>query len=609
MPLPIENREPASSIRTKINSSFTEIASNTSSVTTLQSQVASLNSKLISREFETVAELLEDTAPSISYSVGDYFRVLSGNFIYQVAASGASDHHVTTAGGVKLYVQAGDAGYNVKAFGAVGDWNGTQSVTGTGTNDTAAIQAAVNCAVANGSALYFPKGRYRTTAAIVIDRTINIEDPINGGMFGIALEGASAASCQIVADHNGKCIDFRGGLSAGWHTYFNMSGVGLLKGNYGRNSGSVGLSLSDAAFFSISRFDIYGFEYGVDGEDCLSGSFEDGTIRGNNYGWRFQKGTRSYPNNISFRGVMTLNNQIWGGSIYRPSVFSYIGGSIESNGYTGILADPNSWGLYVESAGTEGSVGINMQGVYIENNNGIADVSILQTVNNVIHNFNGCSFLRFLDTRYVTQNILFNSLNESRISLSGCGFKEIAPYVSSFSRLFVAAGEAKVIDGGGNIFLDTSGGNIPIQRSIFAPIGVNHQLPFSALPDVVKYRNGIHYCADGTGAALPALAVSDGVRWWQIPLGQFAGRVASAGTSLRLPRGWSCTRTGTGVYVITHNLSLGANTYAVTATPSGAPGQGYCSGMALSGNTFEISFANTSGALANMDFNFTMTII
>ena len=47
----------------------------------------------------------------------------------------------------------------------------------------------------------------------------------------------------------------------------------------------------------------------------------------------------------------------------------------------------------------------------------------------------------------------------------------------------------------------------------------------------------------------------------------------------------------------------------VTATPSGTPGRGYCSGMVLSGNSFEIYFANTAGAAADMDFNFALTVI
>ncbi len=498
---------------------------------------------------------------------------------------------------------------SVKDFGAVGDWNGTQSVPGTGTDDTAAIQAAIDYCLQNGAELFFPPGRYRTTAPLVIDRTFNTEDPINGGMYGISLRGGGAASCQIASDHNGVCIDFRGGLGAGWHTYFYIDGLGVLKADYGKNVGSIGFKIDQAAYMQIQRFDTYGFEYGIYGIDVLSSAFMDGTIRGNQYGFRFEKGTRSHPNNISFRGVQTLNNNTYGGALYRPSVFSYIGGSIESNGYTGVLADPNSWGLYVESAGTEGSVGINMQGVYIENNNGKADVWILQTVNNVIHNFNGCSFLRFLDTRYVTNCILFNSTNDSRLSINGCGFKDYAPYVSDASRLWIGAGDAQVFDGGGNLFYDTTGGFVGLARAVFAPIASNHQLPFASLPSVSEFRNGIIYCPDGGGGpSRPALAVSDGTRWWQIVLGQFAGTVASAGIAQTLPKNWTVSQIATGRYRVTHNINITATSYAVVATAQGTS-TGYCSGVTLGMNSFDVYFVNTSGAPTDMDFGFTLTLI
>jgi hypothetical protein len=498
---------------------------------------------------------------------------------------------------------------SVKDFGAVGDWDGTQSTPGTGTDDTAAIQAAIDYCIANGATLFFPQGRYRTTAPLVIDKTPYTNDPINGDMSGIAIQGASARSAQIVADHDGVCLDYQGALSAGIHSYFNISGVGLLKANYNRAAGSIGLKLNLCAYFSINRFDMYGFEYGIYGIDCLSGSFEDGTIRGNGHGFYFIKGVSSWPNNISFRGVMTLNNIITGGTLFRPSVFSYIGGSIESNGYTGILADPNSWGLYVESAGTEGSVGVNMQGVYFENNNGISDILIQQNINNVIHNFSGCSFLRFQNTRYVTSCIRLNSVNDTRLSINGCGFKDYSPYVADPSRPWIATGDAQVFDGGGNLFFDPSGGFTGLARAVFAPIASNHQLPFASLPSVSEFRNGIQYCADGSGSGNPSLAVSDGTKWWQIVLGQFSGNVSSAGAAQALPRGWTCARTGVGVYVVTHNLGLAANSYSVVATPRGTPGTGYCSGWALSGNTFEIYFSNPAGAATDMAFSFNMSII
>ena len=512
------------------------------------------------------------------------------------------------------YSMIDGAPVNVRDFGAVGDWNGTQSSPGTGTDDTIAIQAAIDHAIAIGSGLFFPPGRYRTTAPLVIDRSSNTEDPTDGAMYGIALLGADPASCQIASDHNGVCIDFIGGAGAGWHTYFTLSGLGLLKANYGRNAGSIGLQMDQSAYFDINNFDFSFFEYGIYGTDCLSGSFSTGTIRLNNYGFKFLKGTRSHPNNISFRGVLTLNNQIYGGSLIKPSEFNYIGGSIESNGYTGILADPNSWGLYVEQPGAEGSVGINMTGTYIENNNGKADVWIVATgstgATTSMNTFTGCSFLRFSNLRYVTNNILLDGANPSKVSISGCGFKDYSTYVSDATRLWVATGNAQVYDGGGNIFSDTAGGFVGMSKSVFAPIAAHHQLPFASLPTASLFPNGVQYCADGGGGtSRAAIAVSDGTKWWQIVLGQFGGSVQSGGIANTLPRGFTVSKTGTGIYVVVHNLAIPGTQYSVVATPTGASGQGYCSGMVKSSNSFEIYFANTAGAAADMAFDFTLSVI
>lgn len=74
--------------------------------------------------FKSVQELLEDDNVVIGYSgegaqyaveVGDI--ITAGGFRYQVAASVATDAHVTTAGGVKLYALSTD----VRAFGVTGD--------------------------------------------------------------------------------------------------------------------------------------------------------------------------------------------------------------------------------------------------------------------------------------------------------------------------------------------------------------------------------------------------------------------------------------------------------------------------------------------------------
>lgn len=72
-------------------------------------------------KFDTVADLLADTilsnAPASGrVSVAPGKIVEAGGFRYHVAASSATDHHIETAGGVKLYVLPGDHGYNVAAF-------------------------------------------------------------------------------------------------------------------------------------------------------------------------------------------------------------------------------------------------------------------------------------------------------------------------------------------------------------------------------------------------------------------------------------------------------------------------------------------------------------
>lgn len=106
-------------------------------------------SRMKADQFDTVAALLAETEGYARFAVSDIIE--AGGFRYEVAATGASDHHVTTAGGVKLYVLVGESGFNVRAFGAVGDGV---------VDDTAAIQAAIGAANSAGLSLYFPDGTY-----------------------------------------------------------------------------------------------------------------------------------------------------------------------------------------------------------------------------------------------------------------------------------------------------------------------------------------------------------------------------------------------------------------------------------------------------------------
>ena len=116
---------------------------------------AELFSPAITKEYDTVASLLASIDDGTILSTNDYVRVVDGNYVYQVVASGGD---VTNAGGVQFDVLVGENGYNVKAFGVAGDGV---------TDDTLAIQAAIDkCEVDTGGTVYFPASHYIITAPL-----------------------------------------------------------------------------------------------------------------------------------------------------------------------------------------------------------------------------------------------------------------------------------------------------------------------------------------------------------------------------------------------------------------------------------------------------------
>lgn len=115
----IQNGEVGSSVRAKLNENFVDVSA-------LKAEAA--------LSFDTVAALLADS--TLTYTTAPAGTIVEAEgFRYAVAASAATDHHVATAGGVKLYVQAAD-GAMPQQFGARADNNGA---IGNGTDDTAAI--------------------------------------------------------------------------------------------------------------------------------------------------------------------------------------------------------------------------------------------------------------------------------------------------------------------------------------------------------------------------------------------------------------------------------------------------------------------------------------
>lgn len=124
-------------------------------------------------DFNTVTLLLADTVRTYSNTTaGDYIRTRSEGFAYKVATSGATDHHVTTGGGLKLYVLPNEKmSLNVAAFNP------------DGTNDHATIIVAAEALDAlGGGILDIPEGLYDIgTGGVLLSGLTNVHVRGAGG--------------------------------------------------------------------------------------------------------------------------------------------------------------------------------------------------------------------------------------------------------------------------------------------------------------------------------------------------------------------------------------------------------------------------------------------
>ncbi len=223
---------------------------NGTSLATVRSRLntAIIDAELGRGSITTVAGLIADTSMGYTTAAARYVttgqRLTIAGFDYEVAASGASDHHVTTAGGVKLYVLPGANGkYPLLAFGAPTD----------GTSDCTAF--FIKAAGTGGRTITVPAGTFlcegNSNAGIATADTFNL--PSNTTIEGIpgatiirpfdktargafSLEGGDSGSGpddDLIENVTLRGLTFRGWVNEDGHfeqaSNVNFSGVnGLL---------------------------------------------------------------------------------------------------------------------------------------------------------------------------------------------------------------------------------------------------------------------------------------------------------------------------------------------------------------------------------------------
>lgn len=158
-----------------------------------QSYAAMLSADRI--KYPTVPALLADDTMSYDagedlVEVGDGDIIEAGGYRYEVAASGATDHHLETTGGVKLYVRPGEDGsVSIRQFGAVGD--------GSTSDDPAFIAASKAASAGDFNHLHLPPGEYVLSTSPE-DGAYKAPLDINFAPKGFVLTGAGRDVTKII---------------------------------------------------------------------------------------------------------------------------------------------------------------------------------------------------------------------------------------------------------------------------------------------------------------------------------------------------------------------------------------------------------------------------
>lgn len=317
--------------------------------------------------------------------------------------------------------------YNVKAYGAKGDGV---------TDDTEAIQSAIDAVMANGGGTVFlPAGTYLISSTLLIDNSSSeyFSDPRK-------IHIAGAGNCQTIIRSTAaaaalKLIGGKNGILNSFITYQRIHDIRLLGDNY--KTGSIGIEIDTCSFLHLQHVEIQGFQYGFDAYDMDNSSFTKCIFHYNHYGIRMQERvprnplTSTRPNNINFYDCQIGGNLNWGGLFIGGSCINFFGGDIQGNGIGG--EDATKWGVQILDPGVQGGVACNFYGVFFESNMGIADLWLYTQTdlgfgkNPCVYNVQGCTFNRSQNTWTATYNILAgfdaDKFGPQKLIVNGCAFK------------------------------------------------------------------------------------------------------------------------------------------------------------------------------------------
>jgi len=144
----------------------------------------------------------------------------------------------TFAGSV--FIQGPGPWLDVRAFGATGDGS---------TDDTLAIQAAINAVPGNGGTVFLPPGTYLVSAPLQLRK-------------GLRLIGAGQQASVLRSNHTGDGLRMNSPLNASTAVNVLISDLGLTNTQGAANTGGALVDIG-GTFWRIERVSVTGFGYGV----------------------------------------------------------------------------------------------------------------------------------------------------------------------------------------------------------------------------------------------------------------------------------------------------------------------------------------------------------
>ena len=312
-----------------------------------------------------------------------------------------------------------------------------------------AVQAAFDTMKVSGGIVSLLPRSYRIATGVTLDLSGFSDDTDE---LGVSIIGAGSGATELLwAGGAGNCLTVQGGSTgAELHLHSLFQGFKITPTTV---KTGTGLKVDMGAFAQFEDLFLFKMDRGMDLTDVLSSRFFNCRYRLNNEGLMANANVAvSSPNALDFYGCHFGSNSEFGASFINPANVSFFGGSIESNGVTGIAAD--RFGLKLLNAGPAGGLGLSVYGTYFERNVDKADIWLVQGANEASYMISGANFNRVSSSDFVTNNIRVDQGvldGDGKLTLSGCAFNKYNTYVANSGRPYVK------INDNGNFDFDDPG--------------------------------------------------------------------------------------------------------------------------------------------------------